>query len=417
MILEKQPLPNDPTPADAPPSYNDTIPITAPAPVRNFDAKDSLPSPSSLPGSPTPTSLGGQSPLSPGARKSKGSWFSFTTSRAERELRETIKGLVRDLVRLQPADPASYHGILHSCSDACANYTLTLSSILQERYIEDHSPIYWAIVNRQPEEDEDTSTDHVPDWLTTLLSFSIPLTEDTISEIRYACLTTSDQILFQRLRHAPAFSPLSGTDSMILGGEVPVDDIEVENVPGDEGSFAVNFGIVQFHKRMRISKQISLEFIARDRMWRFEFFVMPLDARAPWPTRQGAWCVALSLLDNSSPTWIDSRLLIQEPEPLPEPDGPNYTEGWPPSGSPKPSKPKPTISLRLKSPSHCQLTPLSQDAARRHQRGDSIIMMLEESMMGSSLQYAGTSYIAADGTLRARLEARLAKPEAECIIC
>ncbi|KAF7437582.1 hypothetical protein PC9H_004424 [Pleurotus ostreatus] len=46
-----------------------------------------------------------------------------------------------------------------------------------------------------------------------------------------------------------------------------------------------------------------------------------------------------------------------------------------------------------------------------------IVASLEDSLMGASLQYSGTSYIARDAMLRARLEARLRKPEAECVIC
>jgi hypothetical protein len=66
-----------------------------------------------------------------------------------------------------------------------------------------------------------------------------------------------------------------------------------------------------------------------------------------------------------------------------------------------------------------------------------IVVSLDDSMMGSGLQYAyvflilichaavniitiydsGSSYVLPNGTLRARLEARLAKPEPECIIC
>lgn len=37
--------------------------------------------------------------------------------------------------------------------------------------------------------------------------------------------------------------------------------------------------------------------------------------------------------------------------------------------------------------------------------------------MATSLQYDGSSYIAADEKLRARLEARLGKQDGDCIIC
>jgi hypothetical protein len=117
-------------------------------------------------------------------------------------------------------------------------------------------------VKRVPDEatDEDTQ---IPDLLTALLSHSTPLTQETISDVRVACLVTSDQALFQRLRMSPEFSKISGRDEMLLGASLPMDDIFVEDVSGDEGAFAVDFEIVQFQKRMMVSKEIVLEFIAR----------------------------------------------------------------------------------------------------------------------------------------------------------
>ena len=50
---------------------------------------------------------------------------------------------------------------------------------------------------------------------------------------------------------------------MLLGGTIPPDNIEVEDVPGGGGEFMVTFEVLHFHKRMMVSKEISLEFIAR----------------------------------------------------------------------------------------------------------------------------------------------------------
>ncbi|KDQ29940.1 hypothetical protein PLEOSDRAFT_1021085, partial [Pleurotus ostreatus PC15] len=322
-------------------------------------------------------------------------------------------------------------GILQSCAEACAAYELSLSTILQERSVEDHTPLYWAVIKRQPDESMDDDT-QIPDLLTTLLSFSAPLTPETISEIRLACLITSDQQLFQRLRLSPQFSPLSGTDEIILGGPIPPDEITVEDTVGDEGAFAVNMAIVQFQKRMQVSREVIVEFIARSRMWRLAFRVMPSQEPAErYHTRSlrpGTWCVTLSLLEHSPPTWIDSRLLIADSG---DPQNDSLLDSTPPttpSGSPSlislpfsasppsaPRKPKPTISLRLK----CSEQLIPAEGARRHPRNAQsvIVASLEDSLMGASLQYSGTSYIARDAMLRARLEARLRKPEAECVIC
>lgn len=317
-------------------------------------------------------------------------------------------------------------GILQSCADACAAHNLCLASIIQEKSIEEHTPLYWAIVKWVLDEatDEDTQ---IPDLLTALLSHSTPLTRETISDVRMACLITSDQALSQRLRMLPEFLKISGRDEMLLGATLPMDDIVVEDMAGDEGAFAVNFEIPQFQKRMMVSKEIVLEFIARSRMWKLEFSMA--NGGQHTDPRTGSWCISLSLLENCPPCWIDSCLLVQEPDttpPIPSPDTKSPTS---PKRSPSSpfvfgsgrSKAKPTISVRLKS--------IQQLFA--HQAQSKVVVSLEDSLMGASLQYAyasiqcgsdafcyrGSSYIVADEKLRARLGARLCKPEGECIIC
>lgn len=411
MIIEKHPLPEDLTPTDAPPSYDTLGPIlngyrdTKPPTPSTATSSTQSPPHRSPPKSPATTTKG----------KARANWFNFAAHRTSRDVRNTVLGLVRDLVREYHTNSPAPAGILQSCAEACAAHNLGLASILQEKSIEEHTPLYWAIVKRVPDEaiDEDTQ---IPDLLTALLSHSTPLTRETISDVRVACLVTSDQSLFQRLRMSPEFSKISGRDEMLLGATLPMDDIVVEDMAGDEGAFAVNFEIVQFQKRMMVSKEIVLEFIARSRMWKLEFSIANGSQHAD--PRPGSWCISLSLLENSPPAWIDSRLLVQEPDttsPIPSPDTKSPTSPGRSASSPfvfGASRPrtKPTISIRLKSTQ--QLF-----APRPHQAQSKVVVSLEDSLMGSSLQYAGSSYIAADEKLRARLEARLCKPEAECIIC
>lgn len=411
MIIEKHPLPEDLTPTDAPPSYDTLGPIlsgyrdTKPPTPSTATSSTQSPPHRSPPKSPTTTTKG----------KARANWFNFAAHRTSRDVRNTVLGLVRDLVREYHTNSPAPAGILQSCAEACAAHNLCLASILQEKSIEEHTPLYWAIVKRVPDEaiDEDTQ---IPDLLTALLSHSTPLTRETISDVRVACLVTSDQSLFQRLRMSPEFSKISGRDEMLLGATLPMDDIVVEDMAGDEGAFAVNFEIVQFQKRMMVSKEIVLEFIARSRMWKLEFSIANGSQHAD--PRPGSWCISLSLLENSPPAWIDSRLLVQEPDttsPIPSPDTKSPTSPGRSASSPfvfgaSRPKTKPTISIRLKSTE--QLF-----APRPHQAQSKVVVSLEDSLMGSSLQYAGSSYIAADEKLRARLEARLCKPEAECVIC
>ncbi|KAF8161651.1 hypothetical protein B0H34DRAFT_796403 [Crassisporium funariophilum] len=426
MIIEKRPLPDDPTPSDAPPSYETLGGNTSyssaksglfdhPPPSPHSPSSSSLRSPSIAPlKSPsTPTS-----PTNNKGKVKATNWFNFTASRTSREVRSTVLGLVRDLVQEHICNFSAASGILQSCADACAAQSVSLSSILQERSIENHTPLYWAIVKRLPDEHQDVEASQGPDLMSALLSYSTPLLPETVAEIRIACLATSDQRLFQRLRLSPEFAPISGSDQMLLGGTIPPDEVDVEDLPGDGGAFVVNFEIPHFHKRMVVSKEIVLEFIARSRMWRLAFVIIPESNGHRNGLSPGSWCITLGLLETSPPTCIDSRLLIAEAatslpkasDLLDDSTPPPTTRQSPfrrPSNTPKP---KPTISLRLQSSEQLE-------APRRGQAGRQIVVSLQDSLMGANLQYGNNPYVGPDEKLRARLEARLGKPETECIIC
>ncbi|KAF7356529.1 hypothetical protein MVEN_00986500 [Mycena venus] len=305
----------------------------------------------------------------------------FFTSSTTRQVRTTVLGIVRDLVKLQPTDQSTVAiSILKSCVDACAANGLSIATILQEKSVEGHTPLYWAIIKR-PASTE--SQDENLDLLTALLALSTPLNPATVSDIRLACLLMSDQALFQQLRTSPEFAPMSATDQMLLDATMPPDEIFVEDVPGDLGAFAVDFEIVRFQKRMQVSNAVVLEFIARGRMWRLSFNVSTHDRIHHAP--RGTWYAALSLLEQSPPTWVDSRLLVSAPEPdmKQQLSGPLGMFGGKP-------RPRPTLSVRIKAK--------EQLWARRGGRGNEIIVPLDGSEANGGmgvLQYAGCPYISA----------------------
>ncbi|KAJ6518883.1 hypothetical protein C8R45DRAFT_851468 [Mycena sanguinolenta] len=317
-------------------------------------------------------------------------WF-FTSSTAK-HVRTTVLGLVRDLVKHQPTVAI---GILKSCVDACATNGLSLGTILQEKSVEGHTPLYWAIIKRPV---ESKGEDGNLDLLTALLALSSPLTPATMSDVRLACLLMSDQALFQQLRTSE-FAPMSATDQILLDETIPTDSIVVEDMPGDFGAFAVDFEIARFQKRMQVSNSVVLEFIARGRMWRLSFNVSTQD-RVRHPSR-GTWYVALSLLEQSPAAWVDSRLLFSAPADAGAKQPQQLFGGKP--------RPRPTLSVRIKAN--------EQLYVRRSGRGNEILVPLDGASGLDILQYAGCPYIYADETLQGRLEARLVKPQAECIIC
>ncbi|KAJ6591481.1 hypothetical protein DFH09DRAFT_1358068 [Mycena vulgaris] len=400
------------TPIDAPPSYEDSSSSRPPQPSISTDLKRPPPTPSSAASSGS-SSIASSSSSGLKSPPITTSWFNFA-SPTVRQVRATVLGLVRDLVKLPSSDHSVVAiSILKSCADACATNGLSISTILQEKSLEGHTPLYWAIVKRPAESPEEQPG---TDLLTTLLSLSTPLTAATTSDIRLACLLTSDQALFQRLRNSPEFAPLSATDEMLLDATMPPDDITVENVGGEagqDGAFVVDFSIVRFQKRMLVSKSVHLEFIARGRIWSLSFNVSPQRPQYGLPPT-GTWYAALSLLENSPPTWIDSRLLVPAPpeSAMEPPSGPGFASGLFGPGKPRA---RPTLSARMKAAE--QLRAPRQGLPPHRNR---IIVLLDgaDGDVGlGGLQYAGCPYIATDETLHGRLEARLAKPEADCVIC
>jgi len=284
-VIEKHALPNDsqsPT-IEAPPAYESlstdqatTRLIDDHPPITHTSISNPISSPP-LPfrgiGSIQKSHTKSPSSSSVSSLKAKNSgWFSFTSpvpSKKPHEVRTTVLGLVRDLVQDHSSGSPAALGILQSCADACTSHSVSFSSILQEKFIENHTPLYWAIVKRargpsgdDDEEGEGSETNNV--LITALLSHISPLDPNTILDLRMACMATSDQAMFQRLRMSPRFSSISGSDRVLMGGgPLPPDDVTVEIGPGDEGAFTANCVVSQFHKRMMVSKEIILDFIAR----------------------------------------------------------------------------------------------------------------------------------------------------------
>ena len=236
---------------DAPPSYDQIIPSRSSA-TSDF-RPDVKAGPSSSPSTPTPTSISGP-PLQQAKQKPRTTWLdSFRLSQQAKEVRSTVRSIVRDVVK-EPKTPASM-GLLESCADACYSNNLSFSEILQDPSVEGHPAIYWAIVKRPSPDDFEL--------ITSLMAYSAPLTTETMTEVRLACLHVGDQALFQCLWRSPEYGALSGADRMLLGVTSPPDTVDVEELPGQDGPFAVRLNIVHFEKRMKVSGDISFEFIAR----------------------------------------------------------------------------------------------------------------------------------------------------------
>ncbi|EPQ55394.1 hypothetical protein GLOTRDRAFT_76794 [Gloeophyllum trabeum ATCC 11539] len=392
MIVDKVPLPEDPTPADAPPSYDSlTAGPSSVNPSLAAEEKSRVPSTSAIAsGSNSPSTAQGDSLSSAKSRLHASSgqskpWWSFSLAgmRTARQVRATISnllhGIVVQLSEGSTANDESAIGILESCADTCIMHDISFSLLLQEKSIEGHTPIYWAILKR-PTRAAARTPSPMPgpsrsrDLTLTLLKFSAPLTESTKSEIRLACMLNSDDALFQRIRSSDIFSPITGTDQILFGqGRGAKDRVRVVHMTNDDAAFAAHFEVPLFQKRMRVGGKVSLEFVAKGRLFRLSFLVAsPYDTYAHGKTlKPGSWLVSLEILEHSPPTWIDSRLVIRESRYSSPPETPST----PPGGK---AKAKPSITLRLKSSTQLYV-------GNVHSQG--IQVGLDESLMGGNLMY------------------------------
>lgn len=382
-----------PSTEDAPPSYNDIHPLPTPA-IANQDQKN-IAGPSSAQPSPSQS----PKPIIPSGNskgKEKAGWFTFGMSKIAKEVRSAVQGLVRDIVQQQITHASL--PILESCAEACRANQLSFSALLQEPYIANHPPIYWAIIKRPALDDVS--------FLTAILSYSAPLLPKTTSEIRLACLQIGDQLLFQCLWRSPEFAVLSGSDQMLLGASVSPDTVEVEELAGDSGAFAARFEIVQFQKRVKIGGEVGLEFIARGRvvfryitpcllifsqgrLWWLRFHVF--NGHYEGVDRTGAWAVSLSILEHSSSTWLDSRVVIREPPRDSQlPATPRSNSGplssFMDSLNPGSSDSKPPITVRLKTDTSQPLTSLYPDRSPR--TGVKLTCFLDDVSSGTTLQFS-----------------------------
>lgn len=255
MIVKKEEVAQEDSQLmDAPPSYDQIIPSRS-SESSGFrpDVKAGPSSSSSPPSTPTQKSLSGP-PLQQTKPKPRTTWLdSFRLSQQAKEVKSTVHCIIRDVVK-EPKASAST-GLLESCADACYANNLSFSEILQDPSIEGHPAIYWAIVKRPSPDDFEL--------ITSLMSYSAPLTMETMTEVRLACLHVGDQALFQCLWRSPEYGALSGADRMLLGVTSPPDTVDVEELTGQDGPFAVRFKIAKFERRMKVSGEISFEFIAR----------------------------------------------------------------------------------------------------------------------------------------------------------
>ncbi|KAJ7271006.1 hypothetical protein C8J57DRAFT_1320408 [Mycena rebaudengoi] len=232
--------------------------------------------------------------------------------RISQDVRKTVSGLIHDLVRNQTLSDtnASCVGILDSCREVCAANSISLSSLLQEPYIEGHCPVYWAIVNR-PTDGSDPASLEIPPLVQALLAYSAPLAKSNIKDIRLACRHKGDQRLFQSLRMCPEMQALSEKDRLLLGVTVPPDTISVGIPARHDAPFSVEFEFAHFQKRMHVSQIATLDFVSHARVWEIAFFVVSFFGQTD-KLPSGQWTARLRLRDQSPKATVTATYLLEQ---------------------------------------------------------------------------------------------------------
>jgi hypothetical protein len=190
------------------------------------------------------------------------------------ETREQTQERLRALISQVSLSEEEFKSILRSCAQACAAKDIDFAALLQEPILAGDLPVYWVIVKRptaatctwpvQREGDTDHGHNDSDALVLAILDFSRPLKSATVVAARRACMAVSDNTLFRRLcRLFKEFAPVSDTDAMLLEGSGAQDDVIVEELSSNDGAFVARIKLAQFRLRMRVSKQVCVEFVAR----------------------------------------------------------------------------------------------------------------------------------------------------------
>ena len=155
--------------------------------------------------------------------------------------------------------------IIAMCKATCSELSISLPSILQDRYINKHSPLYWAIARKE----KTSKAAQGPgvksvNIFATLLPLALPITSElVISELREVCRVVSENKAFQRLRFdVPGFSKVEAYRS--TSGKPRCDEVKIITWNHLYGNlFNVKMTFPDFSERLRARRTIGAEFVVR----------------------------------------------------------------------------------------------------------------------------------------------------------
>jgi hypothetical protein len=201
----------------------------------------------------------------------------------------TVLSRIRDIVSAPDIiDTPSVAPIVNACATSLS--VAEFSDLLQSPNIEGHTALYWAIVNEQQG---------------AFSAFTVFITKFSpvcSSDLRLACVATHNQALFMQLGLG-----YSDTKDEPLRRSLgcPPDDVQVHEGDGlGENQFVAGIRIRMFRKRLHITQDLGVEFVAGGRIWMLRFYMGP----------NGRWRIGLSLSQPSFPARPDAKLLVEAHE-------------------------------------------------------------------------------------------------------
>ncbi|KAG1755723.1 hypothetical protein EDB19DRAFT_1662685 [Suillus lakei] len=199
----------------------------------------------------------------------------------------TVLSRIRDIVSAPDFTPSSVALTVDACAASLS--VAEFSDLLQSPNIEGHTALYWAIVNKRQEA------------FSVFVGFISEFSSVCSSDLRLACMVSNDQALFAQLGLEHSISD-SKDEPLRRSLGCPPDEVQVHGGDGlGENQFIAYLHIKMLRKRLHITQNLGVEFVAGGRIWLLRFYMGPY----------GRWRIGLSLSQPSFPARPDVVLLIE----------------------------------------------------------------------------------------------------------
>ncbi|KAF5338457.1 hypothetical protein D9611_013314 [Ephemerocybe angulata] len=179
------------------------------------------------------------------------------------------------------ADEATASLIFNNSRTLCGSEE-SLSQLLQTKFVFEHTPFYWVIVN------SGGSDSGIPPLLVHMLGICANLSKEAQKDIVDACLILSDDGIFQYIKSKLPALLLGPIPKSFFALEESQPTFKATHSETDD-SFAVRFDIPKFFDRLAIDHCISHQFMAPGSVW----WLKAVTVANPTPYARREWLFEL----------------------------------------------------------------------------------------------------------------------------